>query len=88
MRVAFRTSFLRDLKKVKDRRLLDRVQRTIQEVESTVDLSKVNNLKKLTGIGNFFRIRIGDYRLGLALEKDVIEFVRCLPRKDLYRFFP
>jgi mRNA interferase RelE/StbE len=35
-----------------------------------------------------YSIRIGDYRIGLALEKDTLVFVRCLHRKEIYRFFP
>jgi mRNA interferase RelE/StbE len=88
MKVSFRTSFLRDLKKVHDQALLDRVRLAIEQVEGAANLGKIKNLKKITGAGNYFRIRIGDYRIGLALEKDTVELVRCLPRKDLYRFFP
>ena len=52
------------------------------------DKSWVSDKEKLGGAGNFFRIRIGDYRIGLALEGEGVEFVRCLPRRDLYRYFP
>jgi mRNA interferase RelE/StbE len=59
-----------------------------EQVESAPDFGKIIHLKKLTGPRNFYRIRIGDYRIGLVLEKEVVEFVRFLPRKDLYRLFP
>ena len=36
----------------------------------------------------YFRIRIGDFRIGLRLENDTLIFVRCLNRKDIYRYFP
>ena len=88
MKVSFRNSFLRDVKKIKDQQLLNRIQRAIEQVEAAADLSVIGNLKKMSGTINFYRIRIGDYRIGLALEQDTIEFVRCLPRRDLYRFFP
>jgi len=32
--------------------------------------------------------RIGEYRIGVALEGSEVEFVRCLNRRDLYRYFP
>jgi mRNA interferase RelE/StbE len=88
MKVAFRTSFLRDLKKVKDQSLLDRARLVIVQVELASNLGKIGNLKKITGASNYFRIRVSDYRIGLVVEKDLVEFVRFLPRKDLYRFFP
>ncbi len=42
----------------------------------------------MSGFHDFYRIRIGDYRIGIALANAAVEFIRCLPRKDLYRFFP
>ena len=42
----------------------------------------------MSGTTNFYRIRIGDYRIGVAVEGDTVEFVRCLARRDLYRYFP
>ncbi|MBP1468695.1 type II toxin-antitoxin system RelE/ParE family toxin [Candidatus Chloroploca sp. M-50] len=36
----------------------------------------------------YYRIRIGDYRLGLFVEDDTITVVRFLHRRDIYRYFP
>ncbi|MBY0527882.1 MAG: type II toxin-antitoxin system RelE/ParE family toxin [Gemmataceae bacterium] len=88
MRTSFRKSFARDLKKIKDKNLLERVQLVIEEIEAADDLKGVSNLKKMTGTDNFYRIRIGEHRIGISVEDDEVEFVRCLPRRDLYRFFP
>jgi len=88
MRVTFRQSFARVLKKVKDQAVLDRVRRAIEQVEGASTGQEVRDLKKMSGAGNFYRIRVGDYRLGTVVEGDQVEFVRCLPRRDLYRFFP
>jgi mRNA interferase RelE/StbE len=88
MKTAFRKSFTRDLKKIKDQDVLDRVQEMIDEVEAADDFSAVSNLKKMAGTANYYRIRAGDYRVGLVLERNTVEFVRCLNRRDLYRFFP
>jgi mRNA interferase RelE/StbE len=35
-----------------------------------------------------FRLRVGSYRLGLFVEGDQVELVRCLHRREIYRFFP
>ena len=88
MQVTFRSSFLRDLKKIKDQRLLDRIAQAIECVEHATDLQDLTDLKKLSGFHDFYRIRVGDHRLGLALADGTIEFVRCLPRKEMYRLFP
>ena len=88
MRVTFRSSFLRDLKKIKDQLLLERIAQAIESVEQAKDIQDLSDLKKLSGFPDFYRIRVGDYRLGIALADGTIEFVRCLPRKEMYRFFP
>ena len=88
MRVEFRESFARDLKGVKDKLLLNRAREVIEAIEKADSLSAVPNLKKLRGGGNYFRLRIGDYRLGIALEEDTVIFVRLLNRKDIYKYFP
>jgi mRNA interferase RelE/StbE len=88
MRTVFRKSFTRDLKKTTDQGIRDRVRQAIEQVEAATELQAIDGLKKLGGAGNFFRIRIGDYRIGLVVEGEAIEFVRCLPRRDLYRYFP
>ena len=88
MKVAFRASFLRDLQNVTDKPLLERVKKTIEEAARAANLAELRNLKKLRGTRNYYRIRLGDYRLGLLLESDTLAFVRFLHRKDVYRYFP
>ena len=89
MTVRYRTSFARDLKAIKDRAVLRRVQRVIAEVEEATTVQEIPGLTKLSGSQRFYRIRLGDYRIGLSLEEDeTIEFVRCLHRRNIYRYFP
>lgn len=88
MRVEFRESFAKDLKNVKDKGLLKRAKEVVESVERANTLDEIHNLKKLKGSGNYFRLRVGDYRVGIALEDDVVIFVRFLNRKDTYKYFP
>ncbi len=88
MKVEFRDSFAKDLKAVKEKGLLGRVREVIESVEKAGSLAELSNLKKLKGGANYFRVRVGDYRIGIALESDTIVFVRLLNRKDIYKYFP
>ena len=88
MKAEFRDSFAKDLKSIKDKSLLNRVKEVVENVEKVASLDEIRNLKKLKGGGNYFRLRIGDYRMGIVLENDTVIFVRFLNRKDIYRFFP
>jgi mRNA interferase RelE/StbE len=88
MRVRFRTSFARDLKAINDGAIRQRVQQAIEAVEEAGSLQEVSGLTRLAGSSGFYRLRIGDYRIGLAIEGDEVEFVRCLHRREIYRYFP
>ena len=88
MKIEFRKSFERDLRKIKDGATLQRIQAVIETVESIDSLSDVGGIKKLKAEGAYYRIRVGDYRIGLSLNGDTLVFVRLLPRKEIYRYFP
>lgn len=88
MKVEFRKSFEKDLRKLKDQPLLAKIKAVIEAVEQAETLESVLNLKKLKGEDNYFRTRIGDYRIGLFLDGDTILFVRILHRREFYRYFP
>jgi mRNA interferase RelE/StbE len=88
VKVEFRESFAKDLKGVKDKGILKRAKEVIESVEEADSLADMSNLKKLKGGGNYFRLRVGDYRVGISLEKDTVIFVRFLNRKDIYKYFP
>jgi mRNA interferase RelE/StbE len=68
--------------------LLQRIKGVIEEVESIDSLTDLSNVKKLKAEGDYYRVRVGDYRIGLSLNEDVVTFVRVLHRKEIYRYFP
>ena len=88
MRTEFRGSFVKDLKAVTDRHLLKRLRERIAEVDQANSPAEIQNLKKLKGRGDYYRMRVGDYRIGIAIEGDTVIFVRFLNRKEVYKYFP
>ena len=88
MKVEFKRSFVKDLERVKDKGLKERVTQTIERVEEAKTLQEIGKLKRLRGGELYYRITVGDYRLGLMLEGDTVILVRFLHRKDIYRYFP
>ena len=88
MKTAFRKSFAKDLKKIKDKSLLTKFKAVIETVESAENPNAITKLKKLKVEGNYYRIRVGDYRIGLMLQSDTFIFIRCLHRREIYKFFP
>lgn len=88
MNIEFRKTFEKDLRKINDGSLLAKVKSVIIAVEAANSLDDIANLKKLKGDEGYFRIRIGDYRLGLFLDGETILFVRIIHRREFYRYFP
>jgi len=88
LKVRFKASFSVDLRAIKDKSLLERVKELITRVESAETLLQIPNLKKLRGRGAYYRVRLGDYRVGLAVEENTIVFVRVLHRREVYLYFP
>lgn len=67
---------------------MKRVKESIDAIEKADSLARLLSMKKLKGHQNYFRLRIGDYRLGIALEGETAIMVRLLNRKDIYKYFP
>ena len=87
MKICYESSFEKDLKRIKDEKLLIRVKQIIEEIKQANDLDNIKSLKKMKGYDTFYRIRLGDYRIGIEVEEEVI-ITRLLHRKDIYRYFP
>jgi mRNA interferase RelE/StbE len=88
VKTEFKSSFLRDLKSVNDQNSLNKIRDVIETIERAASSQEIVNLKKLQGKGSVYRIRVGDYRLGIINENEVVIFVRCLNRRDIYKHFP
>lgn len=54
------------------------------------DLFGKEKLERLKGYKEFYKMRFGNYRVGLKIDRKEkkIEFRRALHRKDIYRYFP
>ena len=88
MNTLFRESFDTDLSALSDAGLLRRIKKVIEQVEAARTFQQIPNLKRLDAKGKYYRIRVGDYRLGFVFEHGAVTFVRCLNRKEIYRYFP
>lgn len=88
MDILFEQSFKKDLKKIKNKKLLDQINSLIQETIGASNILEINGIKKLKGYDSYYRIRMGNYRIGVDLTGNALIFVRILHRKDIYKFFP
>lgn len=89
MKFRVEKSFDRDIDKVKDKKLLQKIHFIISRIEKAAEIKEMPHVKKIKGFSSFYRIKIGDYRLGMEVtpENEII-LLRFLHRKDIYRYFP
>ena len=88
MIVTFDKSFSKSLDKIGNTIALKNTAKAIEKCETAKNLSEIPNLKKLKGYKNYYRIKIGDYRIGIEIENDIIDFVLISHRKNIYNLFP
>ena len=81
-------NFEKDTNKIKNSLLLNKIANCLETVQRAKTIHQIPKIKKLKGFEQIYRIRIGDYRLGIYINDDVVEFIRCLHRKDIYKYFP
>jgi mRNA interferase RelE/StbE len=89
VKVAYKKLFLKDLARLKGTEVYDQIKEIAFEIlPNCEDLSQASGIRPLRNAKDAFRIRVGEYRIGLKKRGDAIELVRVLHRKDIYRFFP
>lgn len=88
MKVKYEASFEKDLRNILNKNLLQRIRKVIEEVKQAEDTRQISNFKKLKGYDAFYRIKLGDYRIGIEIVNNEAVFVRFLHRREVYRFFP
>ena len=85
MKVEFSSNFTRDLRRIRDRSIRERVDKMIEQIEKMDNFTETSNIKKLRGHENRYRVRVGNYRIIFRFNEDTVTFLRCLPRQDIYR---
>jgi len=89
MKLRIEKSFGRDVDTIKDKKLLQKLRDCISKIENADNIRALSRVKKIEGFDGFYRIKIGDYRLGLELSSgNKVILIRLLHRKDIYRYFP
>jgi mRNA interferase RelE/StbE len=88
MTVDYKASFHRDIKRLKDKEQAEKLKEIISEIKAAENLSEIKNIRKIEGFPNHYRIKAGEYRVGIVLSGNTIIFVRFLNRKEIYRYFP
>lgn len=89
MNVEYLPKFLKDLKALKSSAVFETINSLVfEEIPQCGKLDDLSNLSKLKGFDHAYRIRVGDYRIGLFFDGETVTFARVLHRSEVYRYFP
>ena len=88
MEVEYAPAFARDLKRERNAEVRSRVEKLIEDLKAAPAITSVSGAVRVTAPGRYYRVRLGDHRLGFALEGDRVVLLRFMHRRDIYRHFP
>ena len=80
MKIETKSGFIRDMRRIRNANTRRRVERKLTELRNASNISEVSEVSRVRGErGRYYRIRIGDYRLGFMLQGDVVVLYRRFP---------
>ena len=88
MEIRYHPRFDRDTRRIRSRDLSSRLERTIAELKAASNIKEISGVQPIAGWEDLYRIRIGDYRLGLELVDNSAVLLRFGHRREFYRGFP
>lgn len=90
MKVVFTIEFEKDYKslKNKDKTLALQIEKIVFTTRNANHVRDIPNIKKLKGYKEFFRIRVGKFRIGIKIINDTVYFAVFEKRDKIYKRFP
>jgi mRNA interferase RelE/StbE len=87
MKYQYANSFIKDSQGLPES-VRSHIGKLIQDIQAANHFQEIQHVKKMKGASNAYRIRIGDYRVGIFLLEGEVVFTRVLHRREIYRYFP
>lgn len=88
MQIEITKKFGRQVDKCQNKKTRAALSKIIRDILQARNISEIRNIKKLKGFKNFYRIRMGDYRIGVATKDGKIVLAAFDHRSDIYTYFP
>ena len=88
MEVEYRKKFLKELSKLSNEYAKTIEEFVFENLPNFSSLSDIGEVEKMTGYKNYFKIRFGNYRVGIKKENDCIIIETVKHRREIYKYFP
>lgn len=88
MQVEYKKRFLKELSKLPKqyREIIEKF--VFEELPNLEALEHSGKIEKMRGYKEYYKIRFGDYRVGLKNSGDTVTVEIVLHRREIYSFFP
>ena len=88
MKIVYSKSIVKDVRKIKNQQLIESIEAVIKDIKQANSLSELSQVAKMKGHPTAYRIRIGEYRMGLYCDNENVVLARFVKRNDIYKVFP
>jgi mRNA interferase RelE/StbE len=88
MEVRYSKKFLKQLASVPSDTRVKIEELVFNELTSASSISSLGKVEKMQGYHGFYKVRFGNYRVGLAIESEVVTVKTVMHRREIYKFFP
>jgi mRNA interferase RelE/StbE len=79
---------LKELSRVSSKTRLNIENYLFEELPKLDSFTKSFNIEKMQGYQNYYKVRFGNYRVGIQIVNNEVFIERVLHRKEIYRYFP
>lgn len=87
MELRFRKKFEKDLSKLSSE-VKEEIENLLIQIADSDNLNNFD-IKKMKGYKSYYRLRMGDYRIGFEkIDKNIIDILRVAKRDEIYKIFP
>jgi mRNA interferase RelE/StbE len=88
LKIEFKKKFLKELAKLPSPYRNNIEKFVFEDLPNFKSISEAKRIEKLKGYNEFYKVRFGEYRIGLKYKNDIITVERVLHRKEIYKYFP
>ena len=88
MEIRYHNQFHRDSRRLGNLSLASQVEQVIEQLKAASTIRDLRGVSRMTARGEHYRIRVGEYRLGITMDGETAILRRFLPRGEIYRRFP
>lgn len=88
MIVEYSKQSLKDLSVIPSKSRIQIEKFVFEELPACANITESKKIESMKGYSTFFKIRFGNYRVGVQKEGNRFIVKRILHRKEIYRYFP